>query len=131
MNTQSLSEQGITYSLHIAELIRYLRENGSGFPLCERLLTLGVQVGLHCHSLNDEKTNHSDSLAQAKKDQSHEQGKPDRRKKHKQIEKEYIHEVKYILEMAVHGGYLTKSQTVHIYNEGEALVKRLAKHQEV
>ena len=47
---ESLKEKGLDFSMRIGELVRYLRENGQGFPLCDRLLFCGVNTGLYIRS---------------------------------------------------------------------------------
>jgi hypothetical protein len=80
----SLEKNSFDFSIRIAELVRYLREDGKGFPLCERLLFCGVNAGLCI------------------------------RGGRKREAAELLEEADYIIEMAVAAGYLTPRQDVHI-----------------
>ena len=93
--SKSLNEQGLDFSMRIGELVRYLRENGQGFPLCDRLLFCGVNSGLY---IRGGKTREATEL---------------------------IKEADYIIEMAVVAGYLTSKQDVHIRTDCENLLKTL------
>ena len=93
--SKSLEDKGLDFSVRIGELVRYLRENGQGFPLCDRLLFCGVNTGLYI-----------------------------RRGKTKEAA-ELIGEADYIIEMAVVAGYLTQRQDVHIRSDCENLLKAL------
>ena len=93
----TLKEKGLDFSMRIGELVRYLRENGQGFPLCGRLLACGVNAGLYIRC-----------------------GKT-------QEAAELIEEADYIIEMAVVAGYLTQRQDVHIRADCENLLEILNK----
>jgi hypothetical protein len=92
---KSLKEKGLDFSMRIGELVRHLRENGQGFPLCDRLLFCGVNTGLYI-----------------------------RRGKTKEAA-ELIEIADYIIEMAVVAGYLTQRQDVHIRADCESLLETL------
>jgi hypothetical protein len=81
--------------MRIGELVRHLRENGQGFPLCGRLLFCGVNTGLYI-----------------------------RRGKMKEAA-ELVEEADYIIEMAVVAGYLTQYQDKHIRADCENLLKMI------
>ena len=95
--SKSLKEKGLDFSMRIGELVRYLRENGQGFPLNDRLLYCGVNTGLFIRG-----------------------GK-------RREAAELIKEIDYIIEMAVVAGYLTAKQDVHIRADCESLLKMLNK----
>lgn len=96
MITKSISELGFAYSLHIAELVRYLQESGKKFPLHEKLLDCGVKAGFYS-----------------------------RDPEQKQAMLQYTKETDYIIQMALHAGYLSNTQTVHIRKECECLLSQL------
>ena len=88
-------EKGFDFSIRIGELVRYLRENGQGFPLCDRLLFCGVNAGMNIRG---------GKIAEAA---------------------ELVEEADYIVEMAVVAGYLTAHQDVHIRADCESLLKMI------
>ena len=92
---KSLKSKELEFSMRIGEIVRYFRESGQGFPLCDRLLTCGVNAGLDIRS---GKTREA---------------------------AEHIREADYIIEMAVVAGYLTSHQDKHIRAECESLLKML------
>jgi len=92
---KSLKEKGIDFSMRIGELVRYLRENGQGFPLGDRLLICSVNAGMCI-----------------------------RRGKTREAA-EFVEEADYIIEMAVLAGYLTPHQDKHIRADCESLLKAL------
>ena len=91
----SLEKRGFDFSIRIAELVRYLREDGKGFPLCDRLLYCGVTAG------QDIRNGRNREAA------------------------ELVGEADYIIEMAVAAGYLTPRQDVHIRADCENLLEML------
>ena len=93
--SKSIKEKGLDFSMRIGELVRYLRESGQGFPLCDRLLFCGVNTGL------------------------------DIRRGKTQEAVELVEEADYIIEMAVVAGYLTQHQDKHIRADCESLLKAL------
>jgi len=92
----NITDKGVDFAVRIAELVRYLRDDGKGFPLCERLLDCGVSAGLSCRA--------------GKKNEAAER----------------VRQVDYIVEMAVKAGYLTQTQSVHIRADCDSLLKLLA-----
>jgi pentose-5-phosphate-3-epimerase len=91
----SIEKKGFDFSIRVAELVRYLREDGKSFPLCERLLFCGVNAGQFIRKgKNREAT-------------------------------ELVKEADYILELAVSAGYVTKVQSEHIRSNCENLLKIL------
>lgn len=86
-----LQDKAFDFSIRIAELVSFLREDRKGFPLCERLLVCGVEAGLACRT----------------KDGKYWE------KKIKQAAV-YVAEADYIIEMAQVAGYMSKEQCVHI-----------------
>ena len=80
----TLAERGFDFSIRMAELTKYLREDVKGFPLCDRLLFCGVTAGLNIRSGR----------------------KPEAA--------QLVAEADYIIEMAVAAGYMTHLQSVHI-----------------
>ena len=91
----NLKNKDIDFSMRIGELVRYLRENGQGFPLCDRLLFCGVNAGMR---IRGGKTTEAAEL---------------------------IEEADYIIEMAVVAGYLTAHQDKHIRADCKNLLKML------
>ena len=91
----NLKNKDIDFSMRIGELVRYLRETGQGFPLCDRLLFCGVNAGM---CIRSGKTSEA---------------------------AEFIEEADYIIEMAVVAGYLTTHQDVHIRADCNNLLKML------
>ncbi|MCL2120754.1 MAG: hypothetical protein FWH28_00710 [Clostridiales bacterium] len=92
---KSLKEKGLDFSMRIGELVRYLRENGQGFPLCDRLLVCGVNTGMFIRRGNPKEA------------------------------AELVEEADYIIEVAVVAGYLTQRQDIHIRADCESLLKTL------
>ena len=95
--SKSLKEKGFDFSMRVGELVRYLRENGQGFPLCDRLLVCGVNAGRYIRGGKECEA------------------------------AEFVEEADYIIEMAVVAGYLTQQQSVHIRADCEGLLKTLSK----
>ena len=91
----SLEKQSINFSVRVAELAKYLREDNRCFPLADQLLSCGVQAGLAMRS-NDRKAAAT-----------------------------FVAQSDYIIEMAVFAGYLTAQQSVHVRADCEALIKIL------
>ena len=94
----TLMEKGFDYSVRIAELVRFLREEGGGFPLDEKLLTCGVEVGLACRVPEKQGARRAADC---------------------------LREADYLIEMAAKAGYLSEQQTVHIREDGRRLLKML------
>ena len=94
--TMALDTKSRDFSIRIGELVRYLRENGQGFPLCDRLLSCGVNAGL---SIREGRTSEAAKL---------------------------IEEADYIIEMAVVAGYLRTKQDVHIRADCKDLLEAIA-----
>lgn len=93
-----LTKQAQDYAIRVAELVKFLREDDKGFPLADELLTCGVEAGLYLR----------------------EPGAEDFEKATESLLK-----ADYLLEMAVSAGYLTERQSVHIRDEGHALLGAL------
>lgn len=99
----SIAKKGFDFSIHIAELVKYLRDDNLNFPLCDRLLYCGVQTGLACRELESGgKSQIPGSAALAVT---------------------YAAEADYIIEMAAAAGYLTKQQSVLIRADCESITK--------
>lgn len=86
-------------SIHTAELVKFLREEETGFSLCEQLLACGTKAGFCCSKLADEQ---------------------ERVKAQEQIREEL-----YILEIAVRAGYLSERQSIPIKKECTDILLRL------
>ena len=91
----ALEKRGINFSVRVAELARYLREDDRCFPLADRLLSCGVDAGLAMR-LND-----------------------------RSAAAELVERTGFIIEMAVTAGYLTPRQGVHVRADCEELLKIL------
>jgi len=91
----SLEKRNIDFSIQIGEFVKFLREDGKGFPFCERLLVCAVSAGM--------------ALRDGRKDKA----------------VEYLKETDYIMEIAVAAGYITQRQSVHIRGDCESLLKML------
>lgn len=98
---QSLKQQGMDFSIHTAELVKYLKEEKYGFTLCDQLLACGTKAGFCCYNIRDE------------------QGKLEAQ--------EQIREAVYIIEMAVRAGYLNERQSIPIKKESNELLTSLEK----
>ena len=90
---KSLEKMGLDFSMRIGELVKYFRENGQGFSLCDRLLTCGVNAGMCI------------------------------RRGKMTAAAEFVEETDYIIEIAVVGGYLTTHQDKHIRADCANLLK--------
>lgn len=97
-------ERGCDYAIRIAELVRFLRENGSQYPLEERLLSCGVAIGV---ALRGDYPGERDYQTAVKN----------------------IIEADYMIEMAAIAGYLSVEQTIHIRADGAKLLKQVEKEQ--
>ena len=93
--SKSLEKTGLDFSMRIGEVVRYFRDDGKGFPLCDRLLACGVNAGLCI-----------------------------RRGKMREAA-EFVEEADYIIETAVAGGYLTPHQDKHIRADCANLLKMI------
>lgn len=93
-----LTKQAQDYAIRVAELVKFLREDDKGFPLADELLACGVEAGL---SLREPGTEGFKKAAGA------------------------LRKSDYLLEMAVSAGYLTERQSVHIRDEGRALLEAI------
>lgn len=87
-----VKEQAYDFSVRIAEIVRYLKENDNDFSLSEKLLDSGVGAGLAAREGNRERA------------------------------ADYVRQADYILEMAQKSGYLTETQTKPIRGKGDALI---------
>lgn len=94
-----LEAASLDYSIRITELVRYLREAGKDFPLCDELLHCGVEAGV----LLREPPDWERALGLL--------GRAD-----------------YILEMAAVAGYLTPRQTARIRSDGQHLMELIRTH---
>ena len=93
---------GFDFSIRISELVKYLKSSDKGFPLSERLLICGINIGLSCRKIGTNLDNDlvNDAI-------------------------ELLTEADYIMEMAVVGGYLTKQQGVHVRMDAIEIIKKL------
>ena len=91
-----LNKQAQDYAIRVAELVKFLREDDRGFPLADELLACGVEIGM---ALREPGTEGFKKAAEA------------------------LRKADYLLEMAVSAGYLTERQSVHIRDEGRALLE--------
>ena len=94
----TLKEKGFDYSIRIAELVRFLREEGGSFPFVVQRLGWGVEVGLTCGVAGKLNLPHATSC---------------------------LREADYLIEMAAKAGYLTEQQTVYIREDGRTLLQML------
>lgn len=102
---KNIQEKGFDFSIRIAELVRFLRTDKLGFPLCERLLSCGVGAGLACRKAVSECRSSAEYAGQAA---------------------EFVTEADYIIDMARVAGYLTAEQCVHIQEDCKKLKELLA-----
>lgn len=93
-----LTKQAQDYAIRVAELVKFLREDDKGFPLANELLACGVEAGF---SLREPGTEDAERAVQA------------------------LRKADYLLEMTVSAGYLTERQSVHIRDEGRALLEAI------
>lgn len=93
----SLRQQALQLSVQITEIVRSLRQKNTRFPLCERLLECGLQVGL---VLGDYDTD-----------------LPEVRCENAGRAAELAREADYIFEMAETAGYLDEAQCIYIRAE--------------
>jgi hypothetical protein len=96
--------KGLEISVQSAELVRFLLADGQNFPLRERLLDRGAAVGLCCRKMvdgNDPKIRREAMDA--------------------------LEEVDYIVEMAIHAGYLTPMQGNALRDDCGELLSALKK----
>lgn len=100
MKSHTIRNKGFQYSIRTAELVRYLQEQKKGFPLSEKLLSCGLEAGMHCRQGDGEKDL-------------------------QELAAENIKEADFIIEMAVYAGYLTEKQSLPIREEGSALLELL------
>lgn len=98
-----VQEKAFDFSIRIAELVSFLREDCKGFPLCERLLACGIETGLVCRTW--EEGRHWEKKAKQAAD--------------------LVIEADYIIEMAQVAGYLTRAQCIHIRAGCENLIRLL------
>ena len=103
LNDSLVRKKGFQYAIRTAELVRYLQEQEKQFPLSEKLLCSGFAAGKNCCNMTGEKDLREIPYAAA----------------------ECIKEVNFIIEMAVHAGYLTEIQSAPIREEGLALLELL------
>lgn len=98
-----LSKQAYDYSVRIAELVRYLRESGKGFPLDDELLSCGVDIGMALKSVNGESvgTNVAEKAMAS------------------------LQRAEYLIDMAVGSGYLTAKESEHILSQTHLLLGQM------
>ena len=99
-----IRKKAFDFSIRIAELVSFLREDRRGFPLCERLLVCGVETGLACRAPADSKY----CAKRAKQAAA------------------FVMEADFIIEMAQVAGYLTQEQCIYIRADCSNLLKLLA-----
>lgn len=92
-----IQESAYDLSLRIAEIVRYLKEEGGEFPLGDKLLDCGVRAGI---STREEKL---------------------------KAAADYVQQADYILEMAVKSGYLSERQSLPIRSDCASLLTALDK----
>lgn len=92
-----LSKQAQDYAMRVAELVKFLREDSKNFPLSDALLSCAVEAGMALRAQVKDRNRAAEAVRKAD----------------------------YLLEMAVCAGYLTKQQSIHISDEGRALLKTL------
>lgn len=92
-----IQESAYDLSVRIAEIVRYLKEEGGEFPLGDKLLDCGVRAGISARK--------GDLKAAA----------------------DYVRQADYILEMAVRSGYLSERQSLSIRSECAGLLAALEK----
>ena len=95
------SNAAFDYAIRIAELVRYLRENPDRFPLSAELLAAGVRAGMAAQDI--------ESL----------QGEAARLRSGET--RNAIDETLYLIDMAVHSGYLTELESTHVRTMGTDL----------
>lgn len=88
----AIEDRMYDFSVRIAEIVRYLKENESGFPLCDKLLDCVIGAGIFIRKDNYQEA--ADNLQQ----------------------------ISYILEMAVKSGYLTERQSLPILSDCHELL---------
>ena len=93
----SFQERAYDFSVRIAEIVRYLKEEGGEFPLGDKLLDCGVRAGIS--------TREGNLKAAA----------------------DYVRQAEYILEMSVKSGYLSERQGLPILAECADLLTALEK----
>lgn len=91
-----MRERAYDYSVRIAELVRFLREDGAAFPLCDQLLCCGVDVGMALESAERASASAAHSA---------------------------LGRAQYLLGMAVTSGYLTQAQSGYLLEETRALLE--------
>lgn len=91
-------DRAYDFSVRVVELVRYLKENGEAFPLCDQLLDRAVAAGLAVRNGNNEQA--------ARR----------------------IEEADYMIEMAQKSGYLTKRQVEPMRGEAKKLREELLKN---
>lgn len=95
-----LFRQAYDYSVRIAELVRYLREGGKGFPLDEELLSCGVDTGMALKPSYGESVD-AESAEKARAS---------------------LQRAEYLIGMAVGSGYLTAKESEHILSHTRLLL---------
>jgi len=106
-----IQERGFDFSIRIAELVQFLRTDKLDFPLCERLLSCGVETGLVSRALIQGDVNCEEDTSE--------------REINRKRALTLIMEADYIIEMAQVAGYLTKEQCVHIRTDCKTLLELL------
>ena len=94
----NLAERSYEYSVRIAELVRFFREDGNSFPLSDELLGCGVEAGMQLQKRGEENSNSAIAA---------------------------LEKIKYLISMAVNAGYLTKLQSEQILFETDELLTNL------
>ena len=99
---ESIKKAGFNFSVRIAELVKYLKVDDKSFPLAERLLVYGVDVGFACREIGIDKN--------------------------EKEAKECLEKADYIIEIAVTGGYLSEVQSVRIRGDCRLLADMLEQY---
>lgn len=94
----NITQAAFDYSIRIAEIVKHLRSDDKGFPLCDDLLKCGVDAGMCLRDPLD-----------------------------KEKAENCLDRVDYLLEMAVTAGYLTARQTERIRRNGQDLKQMIPK----
>ena len=94
--SKSLEQTGIDFTLRLGEMVRWLRNDGKGFPLAEQLLICGVNAGMCC-----------------------------RDGKNRDAAKQ-VRQAEFMIQVAVSAGYLTDQQCVHILADCANLLNTLS-----
>lgn len=99
---QELEMQAMDFAIHVAELVKYLREEGGSFPLCDRLLAAATGLGCDCRAWSREGSGRVLGRALL-----------------------LTEEIDYVLEIALRAGYLNDKQSRPIREDCKSLRRQL------